>query len=249
MLFRLSRFCQLIAFCPWIFGWGHWMDPGFHWRVPDTKALMGTYNGVEAVQVPEAVLAADKIDDKQTCLYMARRVKKGYSSLKIISKFNISPWTWWPWQFLGNDAKEILQDCFSSSQGWHLIWLLWSPPTTRRVPIRQSWCTSCAIGPQGSQIHREAVKKLSRAWNVLEAHHSCLDCILTTGHDLRTSENLSYLSAELLGWFRESRRHILPHSNCVSHPTQPPHGGQSAQTHQNVLVILGCEVWQKLWFW
>ena len=52
---------------------------------------MGTYNGVEAVQVPEAVLAADKIDDKQTCLYMARRVKKGYSSLKIISKFNISP--------------------------------------------------------------------------------------------------------------------------------------------------------------
>ena len=28
---------------------------------------MGTHNGVKAVQVPEAVLAADKIDDKQTC--------------------------------------------------------------------------------------------------------------------------------------------------------------------------------------
>lgn len=44
--------------------WCHWIVPGFHWRVPDTKALVGTHDGVEAVQVPKGT-----IDDKQTCLY------------------------------------------------------------------------------------------------------------------------------------------------------------------------------------
>ena len=48
-----------------------------------------------------------------------------------------------------------------------------------------------------SQIHREAVKKLSMAWNLLEMHHSCLkpvhaciDIRISRGlHDLRTSEH------------------------------------------------------------
>lgn len=66
----------------------------------------------------------------------------------------------------------------------------------------------CHVCHEVSQIHRDAVKKFSMARNVLETHHSCLkpvhtcihtytyiyvDCILTTWHDLRTSENLSYL--------------------------------------------------------